>query len=87
MKLIEEKILHAFEESFENNNDFEFKSIEYNEKGWWDIKVKSFYGISLHDLIDFSFNVGIDEDDIMISSLPHIGDGKYIGFNICIFDK
>jgi len=82
MKLTEDKIRKAIEELDIDN--FEIESIEYCEKGWWDVYIKTFYGCWLSELNLLSSYLDLgDNDEIIIAPV----NTDFLGFNLSIFDK
>ena len=80
MKLTEDKIRKAIEKLDIDN--FEIVSIEYCEKGWWDVYIKTFYGCWLSELNLLSSYLGNNEE-IIIAPV----NTDFLGFNLSIFDK
>lgn len=83
MKLSEDKIRREFEKP--DIYDFEVQKIEWNEKGWWLVCIKTFYGCTLNDLIKICNALEVELDDVSIAPMCK-AFGDYLGFEISIFE-
>ena len=83
MKLSEDKIRREFEKL--DIYDFEVQKIEWNEKGWWIVCIKTFYGCTLNDLIKICNALEVELDDVSIAPMCK-AFGDYLGFEISIFE-